>query len=98
VLHAAYEATETTFNESLQRIRDRGDDECVDAIVGELVSLVRLVNDEASHGGTPGSFADTILNSTVESESDLFHTVLGLRLCAVQWTHDVETAIRMVSL
>jgi len=96
-LQAAYEATETTFNESLQRIRDCGDDECVDAIVGELASLAILVNDEAALGGTPGDFASTVLNTKIEIESNVVHTVLGLRLCAVQWTHDIETAILMVS-
>jgi hypothetical protein len=96
-LQAAYDATETTFNESLQRVRDRGDDECVDAIVGELASLALLVNDEAAVDGTPGDFAGTVLNTTIEIESDVVHTVLGLRLCAVQWTHDIETAILMVS-
>ncbi|MGL5824479.1 MAG: hypothetical protein ACRCYU_06550, partial [Nocardioides sp.] len=97
-LQAAYNATETTLNESLQRIRDRGDDECVDVIVGELASLATLVNDEAAVDGTPGDLADTVLNTTIEIESDVAHTVLGLRLCAVQWTHDIEAAILMVSL
>ena len=96
-LQAAYDATETTFNESLQQIRDRGDDECVDAIVGELASLAMLVNDEAAVDGTLGDFAGTILNTAIEIESDVVHTVLGLRLCAVQWTHDIETAILIVS-
>ena len=96
-IKAAYDATETTFNESLQRIRDRGDDECIDAIVGELASLAMLVNDEAGDDGTPGDFADTVLNTTMETESDVVNTVFWLRLCAVQWTHDIETAILMVS-
>jgi hypothetical protein len=97
-LQAAYDATESTLNEAIERLRDRGADECVDAIVGELASLAMLVNDEAGDEGTPGGFADTVLNATMESESDVVHTVLGLRLCAVQWTHDVDTAILMVNL
>lgn len=97
-LQAAYDATESTLNEAIERLRDRGADECVDAIVGELASLAMLVNGEAGDEGTPGGFADTVLNATMESESDVVHTVLGLRLCAVQWTHDVDTAILMVNL
>lgn len=97
-LQAMYDATETTFNESLQRIRDRGDDECIDAIVGGLASLAILVNDEAADDGAPGDFADAVMNTAIETESEVVDTVLGLRLCAVQWTHDIETAILMVSL
>lgn len=95
-LQTAYDATETTFNESLQRIRDRGDDECLEAIVREFASLAMLVNDEAAVDGTAGDFAGTVLNTTIEIESAVVHTVLGLRLCAVQWTHDIETAILML--
>ena len=97
-LQAAYDATETTFNQTLQRIRDRGDDECVDAIVGVLASLAMLVNDETAVDGTPGEFAGTVLNTTIEIESDVVNTVLGLRSCAVQWTHDIKTAILMISI
>jgi hypothetical protein len=57
-----------------------------------------LVNGEAAVDGTPGDFAGTVLNTAIETDSDVLHTVLGLRLCAVQWTHDIETAIHMVSL
>lgn len=97
-LQAVYDETQTTFNASLQRIRDCGDDKCVDAIVDELESLAILVNYEIASDGTPGDFADAVLNTTIETESDVVNTVLGLRLCAVQWTHDIETAILMVSL
>lgn len=95
-LLAAYAATETQFNEAYQRIRNRGDDLCIDAIFSELAGLAQLVADELADSGKPGNVAAALMNMLTETESDVASTVVGINLCAVQWAHDIPTAVGMI--
>jgi hypothetical protein len=93
----AYDATPTQFGDALNRIRSYGDDACIDTICEELFALADLVDAETAEGDTPGKVASDYLDALASKESVIANTVIGLRLASIQWTHDVDAAVEMVS-
>ena len=93
---AAYDRTATMFTDALSRVRSYGQDEAIEAISQGLLGLAEQVDAEAADDGTLGNLASDYFDSLASKASPTAEAVVGCPLVAIQWTHDVGTAVDMV--